>query len=85
MEHQFKQFLGGLKKVLKESGIDTNQFKGHSTRHASTSAAFRAGLNIESIRNAAGWSRNSNVFAKFYNKPILNSVNFAETLFALKQ
>nr|CAH7748227.1 unnamed protein product [Callosobruchus chinensis] len=34
-------------------------FKGYSTRHAATSAAARAGLNIEIIRETTGWTKNS--------------------------
>ncbi|KAJ8917898.1 hypothetical protein NQ315_002590 [Exocentrus adspersus] len=70
-----------LKDVLGRSGIDTSVFKAHSVRHASTSAAFRAGANIECIRNAAGWSEKSNVFAKFYNRPLCLAENFAEKVF----
>lgn len=51
-------------------GIDTDIFKGHSTRHAATSAAFKAGTSVEKIREAAGWSAKSNVFTKFYNRPV---------------
>lgn len=70
-----------LKKTLELSGIDTNVFKGYSTRHAATSAAVRAGLNIEIIRKTAGWSEKSLVFNKFYNKPLLNdTTNFAKTI-----
>lgn len=72
-----------VKTVLKDSGIDTSQFTGHSTRHASTSAAYRVGANIETIRKAAGWSSKSDVFAKFYNKPIFTEENFAETILKL--
>lgn len=59
-----------VKRILQKSGIDISQFSTHSTRHASTSAALRAGVNIEVIRNAAGWSQRSNVFVKFYNRPV---------------
>ncbi|VEN62193.1 unnamed protein product [Callosobruchus maculatus] len=59
-----------IKEGLKWSGINTDKFKGHSTRHAATSAALRAGSSIESIRNAAGWTQKSNTFCKFYNRPV---------------
>lgn len=54
-----------LKVVLQESGIDTEQFKPHSSRHASTSASYRNGVNIDIIRTTAGWSTRSEIFAVF--------------------
>lgn len=66
-----------IKDILEKSGIDTSIFTAHSTRHASTSAAARNGLNIETIRKAAGWSENSSVFAQFYNRPLVNKEVFA--------
>lgn len=57
-----------IKSTLYESGIDTSIFSAHSTRHASTSSANRLGVNIDLIRSTAGWSGNSNIFAKFYNR-----------------
>lgn len=68
-----------VKKVLKDSGIDTNIFTAHSTRHAATSAAARKGVNIDTIRLSAGWSKNSKTFAMFYKRP-LNSNNFAKEI-----
>lgn len=67
-----------VKDVLKASGIDTTKFKAHSTRHASTSAAYRSGVNIDTIKDLAGWSKKSQMFAKFYNRPLQNDVNFIE-------
>lgn len=64
-----------LKKVLDLSGIESNIFKGYSTLHAASSAAARAGLNIEIIRKTAGWSEKSLVFNKFYNKPLLKNAS----------
>ncbi|VEN62537.1 unnamed protein product [Callosobruchus maculatus] len=58
-----------IKKGLRNAGIDP-KFKGHSTRHSSSSAALRAGTSIESIRKAAGWSEKSETFNRFYNKPL---------------
>lgn len=46
-----------LKTVLNKSGI--TDFSGHSTRHATTSKAFKEGLDIDIIKNAAGWSEKS--------------------------
>lgn len=41
--------------------------------HASTSKASQAGLDINSIKKAAGWSERSSTFAKFYNRPVVFS------------
>lgn len=65
-----------IKIVIKASGIDTNKYSGHSTRHAATSAAKRAGVSVEEIRKRAGWSQKSNVFANFYNRPLETAHDF---------
>lgn len=61
-----------IKDMLFESGIDTSVFSAHSTRHASTSHASRVGVSIDLIKNTAGWSGTSRVFAQFYNRDIIN-------------
>lgn len=70
-----------IKTTLLKSGIDKS-FTSHSTRHASTSAANRKGINIEQIRKTAGWTDNSNVFARFYNRPLVNETEFAGSMFS---
>lgn len=62
-----------VKEALTASGIDISVFSSHSTRHASTSAAFNKGVNIDVIRATAGWSEKSQVFARFYNRPIIEN------------
>lgn len=70
-----------IKDTLKQSGINTNEFTAHSTRHAATSTALQRGVDISTIRNTAGWSERSSVFAKFYNRPIVRDrSNFALTV-----
>nr|CAH7742417.1 unnamed protein product [Callosobruchus chinensis] len=55
--------------------------KTHSTRHAATSAAFRSGIKIDTIRNYAGWTETFDVFHKFYNRPVTESrIEFAKAL-----
>lgn len=61
-----------IKEVLNQSGIDTNIFTAHSTRHASTSTAHKNSVNIDLIRKTAGWSESSSVFARFYQKIVTN-------------
>nr|CAI5822427.1 unnamed protein product [Callosobruchus analis] len=43
---------------------------------ASTSAALRKGLSVDNIQRIAGWTSESSVFARFYNRP-LTSTSFA--------
>ena len=54
-----------LRDILNKSGVDTELFRVHSTRTASTSAAARCGLPVEVIMKAAGWSVVS-TFTRFY-------------------
>ncbi|CAC5387480.1 unnamed protein product [Mytilus coruscus] len=68
-----------IKTVLKLTGIDTDMFKAHSTRAASTSAAFSAGMPINDILKAAGWS-NESVFGRFYQKKIAPSTYLGDTI-----
>lgn len=69
-----------IKETLNKSGIDTSIFTAHSTRHASTSAASRLGVNIDVIRKAAGWSETSKTFAQFYNREIVHCDDFARSI-----
>lgn len=69
-----------IKVILSKSGINVQKFSAYSTRHASTSAAARKGLNFDSIRLAAGWSKDSKMFATVYNRPLNAAVSFAETV-----
>lgn len=73
-----------IKETLKASGVDTTRFTPHSTRHSATSAAFRRGIPVETIRKAAGWSATSLTFAKFYNRPLgqEKAQSFASSLIA---
>lgn len=71
-----------IKQIIATSGIDTTVFSAHSTRHATTSAAQRAGVSLDVIRKTAGWSDQSATFANFYNRPLINDgSNFVNVLF----
>lgn len=72
-----------VKNTLKAAGVNTNIFKSHSTRHASTSAALRRGVSVDVIKNSAGWSKDSSTFAKFYNRPLTEPQNLLEAVFKL--
>ena len=56
----------------KLAGINTDTFKSHSVRRASTSTAASAGVTINQILDAADW-RSESVFERFYYKPANNN------------
>ena len=68
-----------LKELLKSAGIDTDKYKAHSTRAASTSAAKSSDLPVTAILEQAGWS-NERTFRTFYNKPRDNRMSFTEAV-----
>lgn len=70
-----------VKETMINAGIDSDLFSPHSTRHASTSAALRKGLSLDKIRKTAGWTDKSSIFARFYNRPLLNNEQFLDTVF----
>ena len=61
-----------MKSTLAEAGIDTTKFKAHSSRSASSSAAYEAGVALPDIMEAADWSTVS-TFTKFYHRPVCKS------------
>nr|CAI5836394.1 unnamed protein product [Callosobruchus analis] len=64
-----------IRKTLQLSGINTEIYKAHFTRHASTSAAMRSGIPLDTIISTAGWSPDSQTFARYYNLPLGSSKN----------
>ena len=58
-----------LKLMIGAAGIDTEIYKAHSTRSASTSKANTQGLLVDQIVGQANWSR-AQTFHKFYNKKV---------------
>ena len=65
-----------IRVTLKECGIDEH-FTAHSTRHAATSCAASKGVPVDAIKRAANWTGESQVFANFYNRPIINADAFS--------
>lgn len=68
-----------LKTVLDLAGIDLNRFSAHSTRTASTSAAFSRDVPLDTILTTAGWSRQK-TFSKFYCKPVVSQKSLAQSV-----
>ena len=60
-----------IKDILTRCKIYTSVFSGYSARHASTSAAYIKGLNIVQINERAGWTKESQTLARFYNRPLV--------------
>ena len=56
-------------KVLQMADIDTQKYKGHSTRGASASAAKRLGCSLNQIMRQAGW-KSVESFSRFYDKDL---------------
>ena len=61
---------GWLKKALSKAGIDTDTFKGHSTRSASSSKVGFKGAPMQEILKRGSWSSES-TWQKFYCKDII--------------
>lgn len=69
-----------VKTAMFRCGI-SKEFTAHSTRHAATSAALKKGVSLEVIKRTANWSESSRVFAKHYNKTIVQTKDsFIRTL-----
>ena len=51
---------------MASAGIDTNLFKSHSTKGASTSHLASKNYDLKDIMNAAGWSKEE-TFQRFYH------------------
>ena len=64
---------------MEKAGLDLNIFTPHSVRAASTSAAFRAKIPLNSILETAGWSKD-NTFRKYYNKPLQGGNSIEEII-----
>ncbi|XP_039304170.1 uncharacterized protein LOC120357547 [Solenopsis invicta] len=69
-----------IKTELAAAGIDTSIFSAYSTRHASTSRAASKGISLQEIRRTAGWSSSSEVFARFYKRPIISEPAFQASI-----
>ena len=62
---------GWLVQMMKESGVDTSEFRAHSTRGASTSKAKAKGLTCQEIMNMAKWKKES-TFRRHYLRDIVS-------------
>ena len=60
-----------LRTFLSAAGIDSQLFKAHSGRGASTTAASTAFVPLSTIMSIADWS-SASTFRTFYYKPLVN-------------
>lgn len=65
-----------VKTTLGLTGVDLTDFKPHSIRAASTSAASRMSVPLETILRTAGWS-NQCTFAQYYQKEVHEQGDYA--------
>ena len=68
-----------IKTVMTKAGIDTEQYKSHSTRAAAASCASKRHFPVNDILQQAGWS-NETTFQRFYNKPVEPGTSFTSTI-----
>ena len=71
---------GWLVKLMTEAGIDTETFRAHSVRGASTSKAAAKGLSCKEILAMAKWKREA-TFYKHYHRTVLPIVERKPTQF----
>lgn len=73
-----------IKSCLAQTGIDTKLFSAYSTEYTTT--ARLKGVDVDTIRRTAGWSEKSNVFALFYNRPMLpDQIMFARSVLKINK
>ena len=62
-----------IKEILKETGVDADVFKGHSTRSVSPSKECLSGISVDDILSRGSWS-NESTWQKFYHKQVFSKV-----------
>lgn len=65
-----------MRSVMSTCGI-SEEYTAYSTRHASSTAALKKGINLDIIKKVSGWSERSMTFFKFYNRPVELQNNYA--------
>ena len=68
-----------VKTALREAGVG-EEYTAYSARHASTSAAARNNVPLNTILQSAGWTRET-TFSRFYNRPLVTPPTMEETNF----
>ena len=68
-----------IRNIMHKSGIDTTQFKAHSTRAAASSKALNNNASVETILKLAGWSHQS-TFTKLYRRKVKRSTDVTEAI-----
>ena len=60
-----------IKEILKETRVNVDVFKGHSTHSASTSKACLSGISVDDILSRGSWP-NESTWQKFYHKQMVS-------------
>jgi integrase len=68
-----------VKATLRQAGVGED-FTAYSARHATTSAAARNNVPLNTILQSAGWTRET-TFSRFYNRPLVTPPCMEETNF----
>ena len=71
MEVHSSTVFRSIKEILKETGVDDDVFKRHSTHSASTSKACLSGISVDDILSPGSWS-NESTWQKFYHRQVLS-------------
>ena len=66
-----------IKEILKETGIDVDVSKGHSSSSASTLKACLSGISVDDILSRGSWS-NESMWQKLYHKQVLSKEQLFE-------
>ena len=67
--------------MMSKAGLDTEKYKAHSTRAASTTKAAERGVSFAQLQKCANWT-NETTFQKFYYRPRMSS-SFANSVLSL--
>ena len=68
-----------VKTAVRQVGVG-EEYTAYSSRHATTSAAARNNVPLNTILQSAGWTRET-TFSRFYNKPLVTPPCMEETNF----
>ena len=58
-------------KILRETGVEVDVFKGYSAHSSSTSKACLSGISVDDILSRGSWS-NESTWQSFYHKQVLS-------------
>ena len=60
---------------MQDAGINTQLYKPHSFRSASSTKAVEQGHSITSVKEHGNWSRKADTFERYYYKPVNSTLS----------